>query len=99
MTRPSQGPARRIPVLRIYVAPGCAGCRAAVDLAAAVRRARPDQPVEVVDLGRDPGTTLPPGVVGTPAYRIGDEVVSLGNPEPAELLSRLDNACARDDDD
>jgi hypothetical protein len=79
------------PALRIYIAPGCAGCRTALTLAETVRRARPGQPIEVIDLADQPDAPLPPGVVGTPTYLLGDDVVSLGNPEPGDLLRRLDN--------
>lgn len=79
------------PALRIYVTAGCVSCRTALALAETVRRARPGHPVEVIDLAEHPEEPLPPGVVGTPTYLLGDTVVSLGNPEPAELLSWLDS--------
>ena len=87
------------PTLRIYVAPGCAGCRTALNLAEAVRRARPHHPVEVIDLADQPDEPLPPGVIGTPTYLLDGEVIALGNPELAELLSRLDSAASTGDDD
>ncbi|MGH3517992.1 MAG: thioredoxin family protein [Haloechinothrix sp.] len=80
------------PTLRVYVAPGCAGCRTALEVVEAVRRARPAQRVEVVDLADQPARPLPDGVVGTPAYVIGEHLVSLGNPDLAELLGHLDSA-------
>ncbi|MCA1674240.1 MAG: thioredoxin family protein [Actinobacteria bacterium] len=86
------------PILRIYVAPGCVGCRTALNLAEAVRQDRPDHPVEVIDLADQPGDPLPPGVIGTPTYLLDDEVISLGNPDLAELLSRLDTAATTGDD-
>ena len=85
-------------MLRIYIAPDCAGCRAAVKLAAAVRQARPTHPIEVIDLADRPDEPLPTGVIGTPTYLLGDTVISLGNPHLDELLSRLDSAAARGDD-
>ncbi|MGH8940936.1 MAG: thioredoxin family protein, partial [Actinomycetes bacterium] len=87
------------PVLRIYVAPGCAGCRTALTLAEAARQTRPDHPVEVIDLADQPDQPLPPGVLGTPTYLLDDEVISLGNPDLNELLSRLDSAATTGDDD
>lgn len=89
-------PAR--PVLRVYVTPGCAGCRRALEVAAAVRRARPAQVVEVIDLADRPGEPLPPGVVGTPTYLLGGRLVSMGNPELDELLRDLDAASTTVDD-
>lgn len=79
----------RQPVLRIYVAPGC---RTALTLAEAVRYRRPDQPVEVIDLADRPDEPLPRGVIGTPTYLLAGEVISLGNPDLHELLSRLETA-------
>lgn len=87
------------PTLRIYVAPGCAGCRTALAVAETVRQARPDHLVEVVDLADHPDEPLPPGVVGTPIYLLDDVVVSLGNPELDELLHRLDTGVTPVDDD
>ncbi|GGM62837.1 hypothetical protein GCM10012275_36940 [Longimycelium tulufanense] len=89
----------RRPPLRIYVAPGCSGCRTARTLAETVRHARPGYPVEVVDLAERPGASLPEGVIGVPTYLLGEVVVSLGNPEPAELLRRLDSGVVTVDDD
>ena len=87
------------PTLRIYVAPGCAGCRTALTLAEVVRQARPDHPIEVIDLADQPDEPLPSGVIGTPTYLLDSEVISLGNPELTELLSRLDKAVTAGDDD
>ncbi|MCA1675745.1 MAG: hypothetical protein ABR608_09470 [Pseudonocardiaceae bacterium] len=86
------------PTLRIYVTPGCAGCRTALKLADAVRQARPHHPIEVIDLADQPDEPLPPGVIGTPTYLLGDDVISLGNPELAELLSRLDSTATTGND-
>lgn len=77
-------------VLRIYIAPGCASCQTALRLADTVRRRRPEQPVEVIDLAEHDGP-VPEGLVGTPTYRLGDTTIALGNPSLQELLDRLDN--------
>ena len=87
------------PTLRIYVAPGCAGCRTALSLAEAVRQARPGHRIEVIDLTDHPDEAPPPGVIGTPTYLLGDAVISLGNPELDELLRRVDTAAITADDD
>lgn len=78
------------PVLRIYISFDCAGCRTAEELATAVCRARPDQPVELVDLAEHDGPA-PEGLLGTPTYRLGSTTIALGNPSLQELLHRLDN--------
>ena len=80
------------PTLRVYVAPGCVGCRTALRIADAVRQVRPSQDVEVINLGDRPDAPLPAGVVGTPTYLLGDRVISMGNPYLADLLADLDSA-------
>lgn len=79
-------------VLRIYVAPDCGGCHTAIELAKAARRARPGHLIEVIDLADHTDAPLPAEVVGTPAYLLDGEVISLGNPTLDELLCRLDSA-------
>lgn len=76
--------------LRIFVAPGCAGCDTAVEMASAVGQIRPHREVVVIDLAENP-VSLPPGVIGTPTYLLDDEVVSLGNPTLEHLLGILDS--------
>ncbi len=77
-----------VPLL-VVVTAGCASCRRALSLVEAVRRLRPEQPVEVIDLVDGPGA-VPDGVVGTPTFLLGERVVSLGNPTLEELLATLD---------
>jgi hypothetical protein len=55
----------------------------------AVRRLRPLQAVDVIDLD-DPDARGPGGVVGTSTFLVGDRVVSLGNPTVEDLLVTLD---------
>lgn len=86
------GAATPRPTLRVYVAAGCVGCRTALRIADAVRKARPAQAVQVIDLGDQPNAPLPAGVVGTPTYLLGDRVISMGNPDLADLLDDLDSA-------
>lgn len=77
--------------LRVVVSAGCVTCRYTMTLVEAVRRLRPRQPVEVIDLD-DPEVRVPGGVVGTPTFLIGERVVSLGNPTVEDLLATLDGA-------
>jgi hypothetical protein len=77
--------------LRVVVSAGCATCRYTLKLVEAVRRLRPWQPVEVIDLDA-PGVRVPNGVVGTPTFLLGERVVSLGNPTVEDLLATLDGA-------
>ncbi|MCI2422206.1 hypothetical protein MOQ72_32720 [Saccharopolyspora sp. K220] len=83
-------------ILRIYVSPGCASCRTARRLAETVRRVRPGQPVEVIDLSEYNGP-IPDELVGTPTYRLGEVTIALGNPSLRELVHRLDNPQAKGD--
>ncbi len=83
MTEP--GPRR----LQVFVSAGCAACQQTRELVDAVRRLRPLQPVEVVDLDAKTGA-VPAGVVGAPTYRLGEEIFSLGNPTLDDLLATLD---------
>ncbi|MDQ3151086.1 MAG: hypothetical protein M3R63_04955 [Actinomycetota bacterium] len=75
--------------LRVVVSAGCTTCGYALTLVDAVRRLRPRQPVEVVDLDDRTGR-VPEGVFGTPTFLLGERVVSLGNPTLDELLATLD---------
>jgi hypothetical protein len=77
--------------LRVVVSAGCATCRYARELVEAVRRLRPRQPVEVIDLD-DRAVPVPDGVIGTPTFLLGERVVSLGNPTLEDLLATLDGA-------
>ncbi|ASU84249.1 hypothetical protein CDO52_16900 [Nocardiopsis gilva YIM 90087] len=77
-------------VLRVFVAPGCLGCGRALDLVERVRRARPDQPVEVIDLAH-PADCVPASVIGAPTFLLGDRMLSQGNPAYLELLAELDD--------
>jgi hypothetical protein len=77
--------------LRVVVSAGCGACRYTMKLVEAVRRLRPRQQVEVIDLD-DPRVSVPDGVVGTPTFLLGERVVSLGNPTVEDLLATLDGA-------
>lgn len=79
---------RAVP-LRVVVSAGCATCRYSLKLVESVRRLRPRQPVEVIDLD-DRGLAVPVGVIGTPTFLLGERVVSLGNPTLEDLLATLD---------
>jgi hypothetical protein len=80
-------------ILRVYMSAACASCATAYERVAQVRRLRPHQPIEVVDLDQA-GTERPSTVFGTPTYCLGDRVISLGNPSLPALLAALDRATA-----
>lgn len=77
--------------LRVVVSAGCTTCRYALRLVESVRRLRPRQPVEVIDLD-DRAVAVPAGVVGTPTFLLGERVLWLGNPTLDDLLATLDGA-------
>jgi Thioredoxin domain len=77
--------------LMVVVSATCATCRYTLRLVEALRRLRPWQMVEVIDLD-DPEVVVPDGVVGTPTFLLGERVVSLGNPTVEDLLATLDGA-------
>jgi Thioredoxin domain len=77
--------------LLVVVSARCATCRYTLRLVKALRRLRPWQMVEVIDLD-DPEVVAPDGVVGTPTFLLGERVVSLGNPTVEDLLATLDGA-------
>jgi len=80
-------------LLRVYLSAACASCATAYQRVAQVRRLRPNQPIEVIDLDQA-GAERPSVVFGTPTYRLEDRVISLGNPSLPALLAELDRATA-----
>jgi hypothetical protein len=77
--------------LRVVVSAGCVTCRRALTLVAVVRRLRPQQPVEMIDLD-DRTVAVAAGVVGTPTYLLGERVVSQDNPSLQDVLATLESA-------
>ena len=73
--------------LTVYIITGCANCEFARELAAEAGRAYPALRVQVLDLSQvaDPPDT----VFATPTYLLDGKVISLGNPDPQELLALL----------
>lgn len=82
-------------VLRVYVSATCATCATAYRRIAEVRRLRPRQAIEVVDLD-EVEVVQPAYVFGTPTYCLGDRIISLGNPSLPALLAVLDAADAQE---
>lgn len=76
-------------VLAVYIATGCWGCDRAGQLAETVRSRRiANLDVRVIDLGA-PGAIRPPSVFAVPTYLLDGRLLSLGNPDEAELIDRL----------
>ena len=75
-------------LLEIYVQEGCFGCERSFELAERARGAFPEMQVEVVDMCSTEGVYRSQ-VAATPTYILDGEIISLGNPSPAELESML----------
>ncbi|MCH8051587.1 MAG: thioredoxin family protein [Chloroflexi bacterium] len=75
-------------LLEIYVQDGCFGCQRSFELAERARGAFPEMQVEIVDIGSTDGVYRSK-VTATPTYILDGEIISLGNPSPAELEAML----------
>ncbi|MEM8530541.1 MAG: hypothetical protein AAGF95_06850 [Chloroflexota bacterium] len=75
--------------LRVYISNQCPSCATAIHRVHFVRRSRPEQIVELVNLD-DQDAMRPAYVFGTPTYCLGNQIIFLGNPSETELLSKLD---------
>ena len=88
MTATVTGRGRRL--LEIYVAPGCLGCETAHGLVAIAREfAPPEFEVRLIDLS-EPDAIRPPAVFAVPTYLLDGQVISLGNPDEAWLLAKIE---------
>ena len=75
-------------LLEIYVQDGCFGCQRSFELAERARGAFPEMQVEVIDM-LSPDGIYRRQVAATPTYILDGEIISLGNPSPAELEAML----------
>lgn len=76
-------------LLEIFISPGCWGCEIALDIARdLLSRAIPGIRIDVVDLSAS-GTEPPDHVMAVPTYCLDGKVISMGNPEQSELVTRL----------
>jgi hypothetical protein len=80
-------------VLDVYVASHCWSCDEAQRLAALAAARFPNLDVRVFDVdvntGDQPSCPVPDRVVAVPTYLLNGAVVSLGNPAPEALLTRI----------
>lgn len=79
--------------LEIYVEPGCRICARAEDIAADLRETNLDVDVTVIDL-TGAGGAHRHLVVAAPTYVLNGRVISLGNPDRAELAREIALATA-----
>lgn len=76
-------------MLEIFVLPRCAACQTAKDLVEQIVAMNlPGIDIRLIDLSHT-GTLRPTTVFAVPTYLLDGRVVSLGNPDPAWLLSQL----------
>lgn len=76
------------PTLRIYVAEHCQSCDEALRLAEEVRKRFAGIRLELIDLDKEGSRNLD-DVFSVPTYVLNDRTISLGNPAPDQLFSRL----------
>lgn len=79
--------------LEIYVESGCRFCARALDMAEELRETHLRVEVTIIDLA-GPGGPHRHLVVAAPTYVLNGRVISLGNPDRAELLRELALATA-----
>ncbi len=75
-------------LLEIYVQDGCFGCQRSFELAERARGAFPEMQVDIIDM-LSTGGIYRSQVAATPTYILDGEIISLGNPSPAELEAML----------
>ena len=78
------------PVLKIFVADYCSGCKEALETAESVRQQYPNVLVNVIDITNS-SQVVPEAVFATPTYMLNNRVVSLGNPAPEDIARWLAN--------
>jgi hypothetical protein len=71
--------------LKVYVAEHCPGCSEARNTAVRIRKDYPDVTVRVIDISKT-GKIIPDEIFATPTYVLNNQVVSLGNPGPDDIV-------------
>ncbi len=92
---PTGGVSGETPPVIVLVSRDCPACMRAHEVVAEVRRLSPSVRLDVIDID---AFGIPDGVafVGTPTYLIGDRIVSLGNPDPQDLVTLIEGWPIRD---
>src|SRR5215470_11397747 len=75
--------------LDVYVSGECPNCGEAAELAEQAAARYPTIVVRVIDLDLLEGRPPPDPVVAVPTYLLNGRVISLGNPYPEDLFTRL----------
>lgn len=76
------------PTLKIFVRTSCAGCAEAQATAYHIEETFPQVAVEVVDMD-NPQAVIPDEIFATPTYLLDGHIVSLGNPDLADIEAWL----------
>jgi thiol-disulfide isomerase/thioredoxin len=77
-----------VPLLEVFVERGCEACRRAIELAELAQRRFPTVSVVVVNIA-DQTHEQPEQVFAVPTFLLDGQILSLGNPRPAELMRAL----------
>lgn len=83
---PVAGTTAGVPAVVVLVPSDCPACERVPEVVAKVRHLSPGIEVTVVDIA---AAYIPDGIpfLGTPTYLIEDRIVSLGNPDPQDLVT------------
>ncbi len=81
------------PVLKVFVIEHCPGCVEARNIATRVEQDYPSLRVEIIDIN-DAQVTIPDAVFATPTFMLNNRVVSLGNPDPNDIVRWVEEATA-----
>ena len=79
------------PKLEIYFAERCKGSAVAVRTAKLLRKKMPLVEVNLIDLAQKE-VTVPEDVFSVPTYRLDGKVISIGNPDKAQILDLVRTA-------
>ena len=71
--------------LIVYIAEHCPGCTEARNTAIRIKRDYPDVTVRLIDIANT-GEVIPDEIFATPTYVLNNQVVSLGNPGPDDIV-------------
>ena len=75
--------------LKVFISPGCRGCKQAQELAGWLQSIKPGLSIRVIDLSLSPDAGLG-FVFAVPTYVYNSKTLFVGNPSPQELQKWLD---------
>lgn len=81
------------PTLKVFIAEHCSTCDETVAIATRVEREYPEISVEIIDIGHNQ-SVVPDAVFAIPTVMLNGRIVSLGNPDPEEMMVWVEEAIA-----